>query len=164
LEQFDLAKLATSTAEQMCLLAEDKGISISSNAPDEVLVEGDRARLKQVIVNLLDNAIKYTPAGGKIGLSVTSRSGLAILEVEDTGMGIPAVSRPHIFERFFRVDKARSRELGGAGLGLSIVKSICAAHGGQVDFQSTEGVGSLFKVELPLASAKNGKLKVNNGH
>jgi len=164
LAQFDLAKLATSTAEQMCLLAEDKGITISSNAPNEVVVEGDRARLKQVIVNLLDNAIKYTPTGGKIRLSVIACDGRASLEVEDTGIGIPAAARPHIFERFFRVDKARSRELGGAGLGLSIVKSICVAHGGQVDFQSTEGVGSRFKVELPLACTKNGKLELNNGN
>jgi two-component system phosphate regulon sensor histidine kinase PhoR len=148
----------------MCLLAEDKEITISSNAPNEVVVEGDRARIKQVIVNLLDNAIKYTPTGGKIRLSVNARDGNAVLEVEDTGIGIPAAARPHIFERFFRVDKARSRELGGAGLGLSIVKSICAAHGGQVDFQSTEGVGSRFKVELPLARAKNGKLELNNAH
>jgi heavy metal sensor kinase len=162
--QFDLAKLATSTAEQMCLLAEDKEINISSHAPEEVVVEGDRARLKQVIVNLLDNAIKYTLAGGKIRLSVTARDGRASLEVADTGIGIPADARPHIFERFFRVDKARSRELGGAGLGLSIVKSICTAHGGQVDFQSTEGVGSCFKVELPLAVAKNGKLELKNAN
>jgi signal transduction histidine kinase len=164
LAQFDLAKLATSTAEQMCLLAEDKGITISSNAPNEVVVEGDRARIKQVIVNLLDNAIKYTPVGGKIRLSVIACAGKAVMEVEDTGIGISAEARPHIFERFYRVDKARSRELGGAGLGLSIVKSICVAHGGQVDFQSTEGVGSRFKVELPLACLKNGKLELNNAN
>ncbi len=87
-----------------------------------------------------------------------------MLEVEDNGIGIPAEARPHIFERFFRVDKARSREMGGAGLGLSIVKSICTAHGGQVDFQSTEGAGSRFKVELPLASPDKGKGEIKNGH
>jgi heavy metal sensor kinase len=162
--QFDLAKLATSTAEQMCLLAEDKEISISTHAPGEVLVEGDRSRLKQVVVNLLDNAIKYTPVGGKIRLSVIACDGEAILEVEDTGIGIPAEARPHIFERFFRVDKARSRELGGAGLGLSIVKSICSAHGGKIEFQSTEGAGSRFKMELPLAPARNGELEPNNAN
>ena len=149
--EFDLAALATGTAEQMCLLAEDKGISISCDAPRQVTVEGDRARMKQVVVNLLDNAIKYTSAGGEVRLSVQARDGRAVLEVADTGIGIPAEARPHIFERFFRVDKARSREMGGAGLGLSIVKSICTAHGGQVDFQSTEGAGSRFKVELPLS-------------
>ncbi len=162
--QFDLAGLATSTAEQMCLLAEDKGITISSNAPAPVTIEGDRARLKQVVVNLLDNAIKYTPDGGRIRLSVITSDGKAVLEVEDNGIGIPAEARPHIFERFFRVDKARSREMGGAGLGLSIVKSICTAHGGRVDFQSTEGAGSRFIVELPLACSKSGKLDLNNAH
>ncbi len=162
--RFDLARLATGTAEQMCLLAEDKNILISSHAPHKVIVEGDRARLKQVIVNLLDNAIKYTAAGGNIKLSVTASDDLALLEVEDNGMGIPEVARPHIFERFFRVDKARSRELGGAGLGLSIVKSICVAHGGRVDFESTEGVGSRFRVELPLAPSTNGKLEIKHGN
>jgi heavy metal sensor kinase len=155
--QFDLAKLVTTTADQMCLLAEDKGISIASNAPREVAIAGDRARMKQVVVNLLDNAIKYTQSGGAIRLSVTACGDKAVLEVEDNGMGIPEEARPHIFERFFRVDKARSREMGGAGLGLSIVKSICTAHGGQVDFQSREGAGSRFKVELPLCRSNNGK-------
>ncbi|HZQ46470.1 MAG TPA: ATP-binding protein, partial [Verrucomicrobiae bacterium] len=162
--QFDLAALATSTAEQMCLLAEDKGITISSHAPSPVPIEGDRARLKQVVVNLLDNAVKYTPDGGKIRLSVVACDAHAVLEVEDNGIGIPAEARPHIFERFFRVDKARSREMGGAGLGLSIVKSICTAHGGRVDFQSTEGAGSRFKVELPLAHLTNGKSEFKNGN
>jgi len=150
-QQFDLAGLATSTAEQMCLLAEDKGIVISSKAPQKVFVHGDRARLKQVVVNLLDNAIKYTPEGGAIRLSVAAAGNQAVMEVEDSGIGIPADAQPHIFERFFRVDAARSRDMGGAGLGLSIVKSICTAHGGRVYFQSSEGKGSRFKVELPLS-------------
>jgi heavy metal sensor kinase len=162
--QFDLAMLATSTAEQMCLLAEDKNIGIATYAPRPVAIEGDRARLKQVIVNLLDNAIKYTPEGGKIRLSVVAINGKAVLEVEDNGIGIPASAQPHIFERFFRVDKARSREMGGAGLGLSIVKSICAAHGARVDFQSAEGAGSRFKVELPLAEPVNKLPEIKNGH
>jgi signal transduction histidine kinase len=155
--RFDLAELAASTAEQMCLLAEDKGISISSSTPREVAVEGDRARLKQVVVNLLDNAIKYTPNGGKISLTVSALNGRAVLEVADNGIGIPAAAQPRIFERFFRVDSARSREMGGAGLGLSIVKSICLAHNGRVNFQSSEGSGSSFMVELPLSHSNNGK-------
>ena len=116
-----------------------------------VNVEGDRARIKQVVVNLLDNAIKYTPPGGSINLNVHAREDKAVIEVVDTGIGIPAGALPHIFERFFRVDEARSREAGGAGLGLAIVKSICAAHGGQVEVESAEGQGSRFTVELPLA-------------
>ncbi|MDB6021008.1 MAG: integral rane sensor signal transduction histidine kinase [Pedosphaera sp.] len=162
--RFDLAELARSTAEQMCLLAEDKNIAITSDAPRAVPVDGDRARLKQVVVNLLDNAIKYTPAGGKVRLSVSGANGKAVLEVADNGIGIPAEARSHIFERFFRVDPARSREVGGAGLGLSIVKSICAAHGGQVNFQSTVGAGSCFRVELPLAHSLNGAEESKNGH
>jgi len=156
--QFDLAKLATTTAEQMCLLAEDKGVSISCDAPRAIAVEGDSARLKQVVVNLLDNAIKYTPPGGKVNLSVAESNATAVLEVADNGIGIPATEQPHVFDRFFRVDKARSRDLGGAGLGLAIVKSICTAHGGQVAVQSIEGHGSRFKVELPLAHGTNSKL------
>ncbi len=162
--RFDLAKLASATAEQMCLLAEDKNITVACNADREVFVAGDRARLKQVVVNLLDNAIKYTPAGGKIRLSAFTVGNKAVMEVEDNGIGIPEAARPHIFERFFRVDKARSREMGGAGLGLSIVKSICVAHGGQVDFFSTDGRGSRFKVELPLATMAKDKPENHNGN
>jgi heavy metal sensor kinase len=147
---FDLGELAATTADQMGLLAEDKNVSIRSEFAPKVVVRGDRARLKQVLVNLLDNAINYTPEGGKIDVRVTSRNGKAVLEVSDNGIGIPGEAIPHLFERFFRVDKARSREGGGAGLGLSIVKSICTAHNGQVDVESKEGEGSRFTVELPL--------------
>ena len=149
--RFDLAPLAASTTEQMSLLAEDKGVLVACKVQGNVAVEGDRARIKQVVVNLLDNAIKYTPSGGSINLDVYAREDKAVIEVADTGIGIPTDSLPHIFERFFRVDKARSRDAGGAGLGLAIVKSICLAHGGQVFVESVEGQGSRFKVELPLA-------------
>jgi heavy metal sensor kinase len=148
--RFDLGRLAAGTAEQMALLAEDKGVSLECRVEANVLVEGDAARIKQVVVNLLDNAIKYTPSGGAIKLDVRVRDGKAIMEVADTGIGIPAIALPHVFERFFRVDKARSREVGGAGLGLAIVKSICSAHGAQVEVQSVEGRGSTFTVKLPL--------------
>ncbi len=150
--QFDLAELVATTAEQMSLLAEDKGISVSCEAAQPVLVDGDRARLKQVVVNLLDNAIKYTPEKGRIQLRVAAVNGHAILEVSDNGIGIPADALPHVFERFFRVDKARTRDPEGAGLGLSIVKSICTAHGAIVEVESN-GVGSRFRVKLPIARA-----------
>jgi heavy metal sensor kinase len=149
---FDLGALAAGTADQMSLLVEDKNISIACHCSEKVAVNGDRARLKQVIVNLLDNAIKYTPAGGRIEVRVSARDGKACLEVADNGIGIPPAALPHIFDRFFRVDKARSRELGGAGLGLSIVKSICAAHAGRGAVQSKEGVGRRVTVERPLAA------------
>jgi heavy metal sensor kinase len=155
--KFDLGKLASSTTDQMSLLGEDKNIKITCAAANDVWVEGDRARMKQVVVNLLDNAIKYTPPGGAVGLDVRTHDGKALLEVTDNGMGIPAESLPRVFERFYRVDEARSRELGGAGLGLSIVRSICAAHHGRVEAASTPGHGSVFRVELPLTSAPSNK-------
>jgi heavy metal sensor kinase len=149
--QFDFAELAAATADQMCLLAEDKGQVLTCEMPAPVLVEGDRARLKQVIVNLLDNAIKYTPRGGAVRLAVMARGNEAVCEVTDNGIGIPDAALAHIFERFFRVDAARSHEVPGAGIGLSIVKVICAAHNGRVEVESTEGRGSRFRVCLPLA-------------
>lgn len=151
-ERFDFADLVTSTADQMRLLAEDKQIALKCNAPGRVEVEGDPHRLKQIVVNLVDNAIKYTSEGGKVEISAVALNGNAVLEVTDTGVGIPPESIPHVFERFYRVDKARSRQMGGAGLGLSIVKSICAAHQGRVGVESNEGEGTRFTVELPLAN------------
>jgi len=151
--KFDLGQLVVGTADQMALLAEDKQIRVTCRVTDPVWVEGDRARMKQVMVNLLDNAIKYTPPGGAITLTVCAQGAHALLEVADNGVGIPAEALPRVFERFFRVDPTRSREHGGAGLGLSIVKSICTAHQGQVTVESAPGRGSLFRVELPLAVA-----------
>ena len=148
---FDFARLAATTAEQMCLLGEDKGVKITCETLVPVFLDGDSGRFKQVIVNLLDNAIKYTPAGGTVTLAVREQQGEAICEVSDNGIGIPAAAIPHVFDRFFRVDQARTRELGGAGIGLSIVKAICTAHNGRVEVESTEGRGSCFRVRLPLA-------------
>ena len=156
--RFDLAELAKTTAEQMSLLAEDKGIAIACDADQMVPVEGDRARLKQVVVNLLDNAIKYTPEKGAIQLRVNAINGHALLEVADNGIGIPPGGLPHVFERFYRVDQTRSGDPGSAGLGLSIVKSICTAHGAEVEVQSTIGNGSRFRIKLPLSHILNGNL------
>jgi heavy metal sensor kinase len=149
--RFDLTELAQTTVEQMNLLAEDKGISISCDASQPLPVKGNHVRLKQVVVNLLDNAIKYTPEKGAIQLRVHGVNGHAVLEVKDNGIGIPPDALPHIFERFYRVDKARSADSESAGLGLSIVKSICIAHGAEVEAQSTVGSGSCFRVKLPLS-------------
>lgn len=149
--KFDLAELAATTAEQMCLLALEKEITLSCDANDHVKVEGDRSRLKQVIVNLLDNAIKYTPPRGQISLLVKTSNSKALLAVSNTGMGIPETALPHIFERFYRADETRSRAVEGAGLGLSIVKSICNAHGGRINVENLQTGGCCFQVELPLA-------------
>jgi len=149
--RFDLGELVTLTAEQMSLLAEDKSIRVQCDVAPDVIVEGDRSRMKQVVVNLLDNAIKYTPNGGNVLLRIACDGDNAILEVADNGIGIPTEALPHMFERFFRVDDSRSRNQGGAGLGLSIVKSICVAQGAEVDVTSRPGGGSCFRVRQPLA-------------
>jgi heavy metal sensor kinase len=160
----DLTHLATTTAEQMSLLAEDKDIHVTCEGAMGVWVAGDRARLKQVVVNLLDNAIKYTPEGGSVSMTVGAQDSRAVLEVTDTGLGIPADALPRVFERFFRVDKARARAQGGAGLGLAIVKSICTAHQGRVNVSSSPGRGSRFRVELPLVDAPQSNHKRNGHH
>jgi two-component system phosphate regulon sensor histidine kinase PhoR len=149
--RFDLAELAASTADQMSLLAEDKNISVLCESCADVVVEGDRARMKQVVVNLLDNAIKYTPNGGRVRLRIAREGDEAVLEIADDGIGIPEQSLPHVFKRFYRVDGSRSRDQGGAGLGLSIVESICSAHGAQVEVTSTLGEGSRFRIRQSLA-------------
>lgn len=149
--RFDLANLAKTTAEQMSLLAEDKNITIACDANQPVQVEGDPARLKQVVVNLLDNAIKYTQSGGAVQLHVRRSNGHAVLEVEDNGVGIPQEALPHVFERFYRVDQIRSGDFEGAGLGLSIAKSICSAHGAEIQATSAPLRGSCFRVTLPLS-------------
>lgn len=146
----DLGELVASTAEQMLLLAADKGINVTCEAPGRVTIRGDRSRLKQVVVNLLDNAIKYTPAQGAVHLRVTVADAHVVLSVEDSGIGIPAEALPHVFERFYRVDATRSDETGGAGLGLAIVKTICDAHGAAVRVVSALGRGSAFHVTFPL--------------
>jgi len=149
----NLDELAASTVEQMRLVAEDRGIQLQSSALAPVTVRGDGGRLKQVIVNLLDNAIKFTPRGGVVSLRTQPRDDYGILEVSDSGIGIPPDSLPHVFDRFYRVDAARSREDGGAGLGLSIVRSICTAHGAEIEVDSAPGSGSRFRVKFPQPAA-----------
>jgi heavy metal sensor kinase len=151
--RLDLAALAGATSDQMLLLAEDRNITVTRETGVPVFVMGDRARLKQVVVNLLDNAVKYTPPGGSVRLKVYGAHGQGLIEVSDTGVGIPAEALPLVFERFFRVDRDRSSGEGGAGLGLAIVKSICVAHGGRVEVESAVGSGSRFLVTLPLAAS-----------
>jgi heavy metal sensor kinase len=152
-QRINLAELARSTAEQMQLLADEKSMALRYSLQPGVEVQGDPSRLKQILVNLLDNAIRYTADEGWVEIAVYSEGGKGILKVTDNGVGISAESLPHLFERFYRADKARSRYSGGAGLGLSIVKSICVAHGGNVSVTSQEGEGSCFCVELPLAAS-----------
>jgi signal transduction histidine kinase len=116
----------------------------------EAVVLGDAFQMKQVIFNLVDNAIKYNRPGGSVGITVHVENRLVIIKVGDTGIGIAAQDLPRIFDRFYRVDKSRSRQRGGSGLGLAIVKKIVEEHNGTVSAESTSGRGSTFRVELPL--------------
>ena len=113
-------------------------------------VSGDEARLKGAVINLIDNAVKYNKPGGSIELSVITEGDKVRIRVKDTGIGISEDALPHVFERFFRADKSRSREKGGSGLGLAIVKKIAEDHGGSVSAESTEGQGSTFEIKLAL--------------
>ena len=150
ISRFDLSALVAATAEQIALLAEEKAITVRCQALKPVEVTGDRFRLQQVIVNLLDNAIKYSPAGGTILLHTGVAGGEAVFEVFDEGPGIPTEALPHIFERFFRADSVRTHSVNGAGLGLSIVRSICLAHGGSVEAANRPEGGCCITVRLPL--------------
>jgi len=145
----DLSALTNQAADMMRPLAETKQQTLVVQADAAAGVVGDAGRLRQVVHNLLDNAIKYTPEGGRIEVTVRSHDDMVVLTVRDTGIGIAAEHLPHVFERFYRVDKARSRDEGGTGLGLSIVQSIVLAHGGRVDMTSVVGEGATCRVWLP---------------
>ena len=147
---FDLAALSRMTADQMQLLASEKHISLICKSAGSVQAVGDETRIKQVLVNLLDNAIKYTRTNGHVVVFVETRASSAWLTVTDDGVGIPAESLPHVFERFYRTEKARSRGFEGFGLGLSMVEAVCRAHGGEASIESTEGRGTTVRVRLPL--------------
>ena len=150
-QEFDLGALAGETMDQMRLLADEKRIGLAPLLGGPTMVSGDRNRLKQVLVNLLDNAIKYTPDGGRVTVEVKAIANRAQLTVTDTGIGIASEHREKIFDRFYRVSTDRGET--GSGLGLSIAKSICNAHGGTIVVDSTPGAGSTFRIELPLSAA-----------
>ena len=142
-----LDELAGEVARSMRPLAEAKGLSLNVSATPNTWVHGDRERLREVVVTLLDNAIKYTEAG-HVDLTVRHAQRRATIVVSDTGAGIPTEDLPHIFERFYRVDKARTRDEGGTGLGLAIARHVVEAHGGSIRIDSEAGKGARVTVEL----------------
>jgi heavy metal sensor kinase len=154
--EFDLSRLVASTAEQLAVLAEDKGVQFSCTVAPDVFIRGDPARIKQVLVNIIDNAINYTPEGGRITVRTYRENSDCVFQVVDSGIGIAEEALPHIFERFYRADKARSRDIGGAGLGLSIVKAICVGHNADVKVQSALGEGTDVRVIFVANDAVNG--------
>ncbi len=151
LAEVALDETADEVARGMRLLAESRGVAFAAEIERPLRLRGDSDRLRELLTILTDNAIKYTEASGNVRLEVRrSAGGKALVRVSDTGHGIPAESLPHIFDRFYRVDKARSREAGGTGLGLSIARWIAEAHGGSIHAESTPGEGTTMTVELPL--------------
>ena len=150
-----LSSFFDSVLETLSKVAEKKKISLSAEVPEELFIEGDEDKLRQIFMNLLSNAINYTHDGGNVKVSAVSKqeddgSESVIFRVSDTGMGIPRKDLPRIFERFYRVDKARSRSSGGTGLGLSIVKHLVELHRGAISVESNLGIGTSFILELPL--------------
>lgn len=133
--------------------AERKRQTIQLQAETVPSLDGDPDYLERAFTNLVDNAIKYTPEGGRIRVAAAAEEGAVRVEVEDTGIGIPEEDLERIFERFYRVDKSRSREMGGTGLGLAIVKHVVQAHGGRIAVRSVLGSGTVFTITIPMARA-----------
>src|SRR5467141_4083318 len=151
-EDISLRQLAREASSLVEVLAEEKRQRIDIEGDANLVVSLDRLILRQAIVNLLDNAIKYSPPGGRILVRVKSGGDKQVLlEVIDQGPGIPSEHQPYVFDRFFRVDQARTREWGGTGLGLAITRWAVEAHGGEIDLTSKHGTGTTFHVSLPLA-------------
>jgi heavy metal sensor kinase len=160
--EFDLSNLVASTAEQLAILADDKGVHFSCETAPDVFILGDAARVKQVLVNVIDNAINYTPKGGRVHVRTFRENGHSVFRVVDSGIGIAPEALPHIFERFYRADKARSRDVGGAGLGLSIVQAICNAHNAEIKVQSEPGKGTAMNVLFAAATGARSAIATNN--
>jgi signal transduction histidine kinase len=151
---FDLASVIDGAVESMQSLAGERGVVLSRESESGLLVEGDRDQLRQLVLILLDNALRYTPAGGSVAASVSRAGDWATIRVSDTGIGIDQDVVDRIFDRFYRADEARNRDSGGAGLGLAIAKQLVEEHGGRITVESTPGKGTTFTVRLPMVRRK----------
>ena len=151
-ERFDLRDVATSTVNTFGRRAAGLDIALQLDAPQAVEVNADRGELAQVVVNLVDNALRHTPGGGAVVVDVRRDEADAVLSVRDTGTGIPFTDLPRVFERFYVVDRSRSREAGGTGLGLAIAKHLVEAHGGSLTAESLYGRGATFTMRIPAAA------------
>ena len=157
----DLAAVLVEVVSTNQYAAKRQGLGLSLTGSSELLVRGDRSQLVSVFSNLVDNAIKYSEIGGVVNVNSAVKDDEIVLSVTDHGIGIAERDQKRIFERFYRVDKARSRATGGTGLGLSIVRHIVLEHGGAIDVRSEEGVGSTFTVRLPRVAVKTKELAKN---
>lgn len=152
-EDMDIKELIIELSANIEALAEEKSINLEVDAQESLIINGDRVKLRQLFINILENAIRYTPDNGSISISLSRKDIYALVKISDTGMGIPKEHLSHIFERFYRVDKARSRAEGGVGLGLAISKYIAESHGGKIEVESQEGKGTTFYITIPLKKA-----------
>jgi signal transduction histidine kinase len=151
--RFDLAEVARETARVSSAIAKRAGLTLDLDVGGQLVVDADAARCREVMLILIDNAVKYTAAGGRITLRAAAEGGDAVVSVADTGVGVLAEHVGRLFDRFYRVDKARSRAAGSAGLGLSIAREIVDAHGGTIEIESAPGHGTTVTMRLQLASA-----------
>ena len=150
-EELNIDDMARWSFDSIVPRGNQKGVKLFYNIESELpLIRGDRHRLHEVLVNLLENALVYTPPGGKVSLKIYQGKEMVVFEVQDTGCGIPDQELPHIFERFYKVDKSRRRNTEGSGLGLAISKQLVELHGGTIEAESETGKGSIFRVYLPL--------------
>jgi two-component system phosphate regulon sensor histidine kinase PhoR len=149
-----LAVAVTRAADTVRPKAGTKRIAVKLHVPAELVARGDERAVEQVLLNLLDNAVKYTPAGGQVNVLGTLEDGRCVVRVKDSGLGIEPKHLSRIFERFYRVDKGRSRDTGGTGLGLAIVKHLVGAMEGEVKVESQPNEGSTFTIFLPAAAAQ----------
>jgi heavy metal sensor kinase len=156
LAPFDLGDLGREVGSHLSVLAEEKGQTLAVDAPTPVPLTADRQVLRLAVVNLIDNAVKHGPEMSVVRVQVAERDGSAVLEVADAGPGIPPEHRTRLFDRFYRVDEARSRATGGAGLGLAIARWAVEAHGGRLELESEVGKGSRFRIVLPRGGATRG--------
>ncbi|MCH8051072.1 MAG: hypothetical protein IIC86_03530 [Chloroflexi bacterium] len=152
-EDVDLSSLVADVVREAQVLAREKAIALAYEGEGGLHVVGDGQRLREVLLILLDNAFKYSDEGGSVRVRLTADGSDVRLAVADNGHGIPAADLPHVFDRFYRVDKARSREMGGTGLGLAIARWITEEHGGTIRLESTAGEGTTVTVELPVVKA-----------
>ena len=144
-QRTDISQLIESILKQMELKAREKNLKLDFNIQERIEGDIDKNRIKQVIINLIDNAIKYSPEGGEIAVSLKEKNGILYIEISDSGCGIPRDHLPMIFERFYKVGKDK-----GVGIGLSLSKGIVQVHGGQIQVESEEGKGAKFIIKIPL--------------
>jgi signal transduction histidine kinase len=147
MREFDIADVLARAHELFYPLAEDKGLRFALDVPGPCIVRGDVHKIQRMVANLLDNAVKYTPPGGEVAVTMSQEGNMVRIAVRDTGCGVPESDLPHIFERFYRCDRSRSEP--GIGLGLTLAKAIAVSHGGDIAVESEAGKGSVFTVMLP---------------